>query len=77
MDKCKSVPAPQVKGNIPMPRNPEVGPVCVNADLDVAYGKFGSLQYLVQCSRLDIANAVRTLGKFLNWFTHEHHVIAK
>ncbi|KAJ8519566.1 hypothetical protein ON010_g18065 [Phytophthora cinnamomi] len=33
--------------------------------------------YLAQCPRPDIANAVRTLGKYLNCLTHEHHVLAK
>ncbi|GMF21689.1 unnamed protein product [Phytophthora fragariaefolia] len=62
MDKCKPVPTP----------------VCVNLDPEVDYRQIvGSLQYLVQCTRPDIANAVRTLGKFLNCFTREHHVLAK
>lgn len=78
MQNCKPVPTPQVKGNFPMPGNPEVEPVCVNDDPEVDYRQIvGSLQYLVQCTRPDIANAVRTLGKFLNCFTHEHHVLAK
>jgi len=78
MQKCKPVPTPQVKGNFPMPGNPEVEPVCVNDDPEVDYRQIvGSLQYLVQCTRPDIANAVRTLGKFLNCYTHEHHVLAK
>ncbi|GMF47685.1 unnamed protein product [Phytophthora fragariaefolia] len=78
MDKCKPVPTPQVKGNLPRPGVPEVEPVCVNADPDLDYRQIvGSLQYLAQCSRPDIANAVRTLGKFMNCYTQEHHVLAK
>ncbi|OWZ00880.1 polyprotein [Phytophthora megakarya] len=61
-----------------MPGNPEVEAVCVNDDPAVDYRQVvGSLQYLVQCTRPDIANAVRTLGKFLNCYTHEHNVLAK
>ncbi|KAG2971690.1 hypothetical protein PC123_g26694 [Phytophthora cactorum] len=78
MDKCKPVPTPLVKGNFPMPGDPDVKPMCVNPDPDVGYRQIvGSLQYLVQCTRPDIANAVRTLGKFLNCFTREHHMLAK
>lgn len=78
MNKCKPVPTPQVKGNFPVPGNPDVESVCVNPDPDVDYRQIvGSLQYLVQCTRPDIANAVRTLGKFLNCFTREHYVLAK
>lgn len=65
MEKCKAVPTPQVKGNFPMPGNPDVEPVCVNPDPDVDYRQIvGSLQYIVQCTRPDIANALRTLGFF-------------
>ncbi|KAG2759228.1 hypothetical protein PC129_g24201 [Phytophthora cactorum] len=64
MDKCKPVPTPLVKGNFPMPGDPDVKPMCVNPDPDVGYRQIvGSLQYLVQCTRPDIANAVRTLRK--------------
>ncbi|GMF61852.1 unnamed protein product [Phytophthora fragariaefolia] len=78
MDNCKRFPTPQVKGNLPKPGNPEVEPVCVNSDPDIDYRQIvGSLQYLAQRSCPDIANAVRTLGKYLNCFTHEHHVLAK
>ncbi|GMF40644.1 unnamed protein product [Phytophthora fragariaefolia] len=37
MDKCKPVPTPQVKGNLPRPGDPEVEPVCVNADTVLDY----------------------------------------
>ncbi|KAE9002116.1 hypothetical protein PR003_g18342 [Phytophthora rubi] len=78
MDKCKPVPTPQVKGNFPMPGDPKRESVCVNSDPEVDYRHIvGSLQYLVQCTRPDIANSVRTLGKYLNCFTREHHVLAK
>ncbi|KAE9057038.1 hypothetical protein PF007_g31784 [Phytophthora fragariae] len=78
MAKCKAVPTPQVKGNFPLPGDPDKEPVCVNIDPDVDYQSIvGSLQYLVSCSRPDIANAVRTLGKFLTCYTKEHFVLAK
>ncbi|KAE9283969.1 hypothetical protein PR003_g26983 [Phytophthora rubi] len=78
MSKCKAVPTPQAKGNFPLPGDPDKEPVCVNMDPDVDYQSIvGSLQYLVCCSRPDIANAVRTLGKFLNCYTKEHFVLAK
>ncbi|CAI5728216.1 unnamed protein product [Peronospora farinosa] len=78
MTKCKPVPTPQVQGNFPMPGNPDVEPVCVDPDPDMDYRQIvGSLQYLVQCTRPDIANAVRTLGKFLNCYTREHYVLVK
>lgn len=49
----------------------------VNRD-EVPYQEaVGSLQYLVLCSRPDIANAVRTLGKYLNCYTKVHFVMAK
>ncbi|POM81120.1 Polyprotein [Phytophthora palmivora] len=35
------------------------------------------LCFLAQRSRPGTANAVRTLAKYLNCFTHEHHVLAK
>ncbi|GMF52861.1 unnamed protein product [Phytophthora fragariaefolia] len=37
MDKCKPVPTPQMEGNLPQPGDPEVEPVCVNADPDLDY----------------------------------------
>ncbi|KAE9001680.1 hypothetical protein PR002_g17848 [Phytophthora rubi] len=78
MAKCKAVPTPQVKGNFPLPGDPDKEPVCVNIDPDVDYQSIvGSLQYLVSCSRPDITNAVRTLGKFLTCYTKEHFVLAK
>ncbi|POM79724.1 Gag-pol Polyprotein [Phytophthora palmivora] len=78
MDKCKPMPTPQAKGNLPLPGDPDREVVCVNSSPDMDYQCIvGSLQYLVSCSRPDIANAVRTLGKFLTCFTKEHEVMAK
>jgi len=37
----------------------------------------GCLQYLVQSSRPELANAVRALGKYLNKYTHEKYSMAK
>ncbi|GMF31986.1 unnamed protein product [Phytophthora fragariaefolia] len=44
MQNCKPVPTPQVKGNFPMPGNPDVEPVCVNDDPEIDYRQIvGSL----------------------------------
>ena len=78
MTNYKPVPTPQIQGNFKMPGNPDMAPVCVNPDPDVDYRQIvGSLQYLIQCTRPDIANAVRALGKFLNCYTREHYLVAK
>ncbi|KAE9021522.1 hypothetical protein PR002_g12226 [Phytophthora rubi] len=78
MADCKAMPTPQAKGNFPLPGDPDREAVCVNIDPDVDYQCIvGSLQYLVSCSRPDIASAVRTLGKFLTCYTREHFVLAK
>ncbi|KAE8984838.1 hypothetical protein PR001_g23063 [Phytophthora rubi] len=72
------MPTSQAKGNFPLPGDPVREVVCVNIDPDIDYQSIaGSLQYLVSCSRPDIANSVRTLGKFLNCYTKEHFVLAK
>ncbi|KAE9017120.1 hypothetical protein PR003_g23404 [Phytophthora rubi] len=69
MADCKAMPTPQAKGNFPLPGDPDREAVCVNIDPDVDYQCIvGSLQYLVSCSRPDIASAVRTLGKFLTCY---------
>ncbi|CAI5716670.1 unnamed protein product [Peronospora effusa] len=78
MTNCKPVPTPQVQGNFLMPENPDVEPVCVDPDPEMDYRQIvGSLQYLVQRTRPDIANAKRMLGKFLNCYTREHYVLVK
>ncbi|POM63412.1 Hypothetical protein PHPALM_21193 [Phytophthora palmivora] len=70
----KDVSTPQAKGNFPCPGET----VRVNIDPDVDYQSIvGALQHLVSCSRPDIPNAVRTLGKFLKCYTKEHFVLAK
>ncbi|KAE8910655.1 hypothetical protein PF005_g16141 [Phytophthora fragariae] len=75
MSKCKAVPTPQATGNFPLLGDPDKEPVCMNMDPDVDYQSIvGSMQYLICCSHPDIANAVRTLGKFLNCYTKEHFV---
>ncbi|KAE8889902.1 hypothetical protein PF003_g25947 [Phytophthora fragariae] len=78
MANCKATPTPQAKGDFPLPGDPGRETVCINMDPDVDYQCIvGSLQYLVSCSRPDIANAVRTLGKFLTCYTKKHFVLAK
>ncbi|OWZ11400.1 polyprotein, partial [Phytophthora megakarya] len=47
MDKCKSMPTPQAKGNLPLPGDPDREVVCVNSNPDMDYQCIvGSLQYL-------------------------------
>ncbi|KAE9342665.1 hypothetical protein PF008_g10052 [Phytophthora fragariae] len=78
MANCKATPTPQAKGDFPLPGDPGRETVCINMDPDVDYQCIvGSLQYLVSCSRPDIANAVRTFGKFLTCYTKKHFVLAK
>lgn len=62
MENCRHVATPQALGNVPEPvAEDEPG---VN-DPNLPYRELvGSLQYLVQGTRPEIANAVRTLGKY-------------
>ncbi|KAG6590866.1 Retrovirus-related Gag-pol Polyprotein [Phytophthora cinnamomi] len=75
LDKCRAVATPQALGPLSLPatsddedvNNPNV-PYCAMVDC---------MQYLVQCTRPDLANAVRALGKYLNNYTHENYRTAK
>ncbi|KAE8975051.1 hypothetical protein PR001_g25156 [Phytophthora rubi] len=75
MDKCRAVATPQTLGALPLPATSDQEDV---NDPNVPYRAIvGCLQYLVQCSRPELANAVRTLGKYLNKYTHENYIMAK
>lgn len=75
MDKCRAVATPQALGELPLPATSDEEDV---NDPSVPYRAIvDSLQYLVQCSRPELANAVRTLGKYLNKYTHENFIMAK
>lgn len=76
MANGKAMPTQQAKGNFPLLGDPDIEVVCVNIDPDIDYQSIvSSLQYLVSCSRPDIVNAVRTLGKYLNCYTNERFVL--
>ncbi|KAE9282446.1 hypothetical protein PF008_g27639 [Phytophthora fragariae] len=75
MDKCRAVATPQALGPLPLPATSDEEDV---NDPNVPYRAIvGCLQYLVQCTRPDLANAVRALGKYLNKYTRENYTIAK
>ncbi|KAE8965425.1 hypothetical protein PF011_g28292 [Phytophthora fragariae] len=75
MENCRPVATPQALGNLPQPvgeNEPGVN------DPGIPYRELvGCLQYLVQGTRPEIANAVRTLGKYMSKYTKEHFVIVK
>lgn len=75
MENCRPVSTPQTLGNQPEPV--EEGQAGVN-DPNVPYRELvGCLQYLVQGTRPEIANAVRMLSKYMSKYTREHYVMAK
>ncbi|GMF62836.1 unnamed protein product [Phytophthora fragariaefolia] len=75
MESCRPVTTPQAVGNLPDPVDDDQPGV---NDPNIPYRELlGGLQYLVQGTRPDIANAVRTLGKYLSKYTKEHFVMAK
>ncbi|OWZ16541.1 LOW QUALITY PROTEIN: Retrovirus-related Gag-pol Polyprotein [Phytophthora megakarya] len=75
MENCRAVPTPQTVGELPMPATSDGEGV---NDPDLPYRAIvGCLQYLVQGSRPELANAVRTLGKYLNKYTRENFVMEK
>ncbi|GMF24868.1 unnamed protein product [Phytophthora fragariaefolia] len=64
MAKCRAVATPQTLGPLPLPATLDDEDV---NDPNVPYRAIvGCLQYLVQCTRPDLANAVRALDKYLN-----------
>ncbi|GMF30505.1 unnamed protein product [Phytophthora fragariaefolia] len=74
MEGCRPVTTPQAVGDLPGPGEDEPG---VN-DPSIPYRQLvGCLQYLVQGTRPEIANAVRTLGKYMSKYTKDHYVMAK
>ncbi|KAG2809913.1 hypothetical protein PC116_g21150 [Phytophthora cactorum] len=47
-------------------------------DLSILFRKLiGALQYLVACTRSDLANAVRTLARYSSLYTKEYYMCAK
>jgi Reverse transcriptase (RNA-dependent DNA polymerase)/gag-polypeptide of LTR copia-type/Integrase core domain/GAG-pre-integrase domain len=76
MDQSKPVVTPEVPGQAPTTPTKPYGPE-VNDPRCKYQAIVGSLQYLVSCTRPDIANAVRVLSKFNSCYTNEHLMMAK
>ncbi|KAF0712186.1 hypothetical protein As57867_004891, partial [Aphanomyces stellatus] len=75
MVDCNPVSTPEVIGQVLKPS--KLNPSEVKA-LNLPYRELvGSLQYLVTCTRPDIANAVRNLSKHLSCFDESHWKQAK
>ncbi|GMF25087.1 unnamed protein product [Phytophthora fragariaefolia] len=75
MESCRPVTTPQAVGHPPDPVDDDQPGV---NDPNIPYRELvGGLQYLMQGTHPDIANAVRTLGEYLSKYTKEHFVIAK
>ncbi|GMF28765.1 unnamed protein product [Phytophthora fragariaefolia] len=75
MEKCRAVATPQTLGPLPLPATLDDEDV---NDPNVPYRAIvDCLQYLVQCTRPDLANTVRALGKYLNKHIHENYTMAK
>ncbi|GMF24220.1 unnamed protein product [Phytophthora fragariaefolia] len=67
--------SPQAVGDLPGPGGEDEPGV---NDPSIPYReRVGCLQYLVQGTRPEIANAVRTLGKYMSKYTKDHYVMAK
>ncbi|OWZ04122.1 hypothetical protein PHMEG_00024032 [Phytophthora megakarya] len=75
MENCRAVATPQTLGTLPLTATSDVENV--NGSNIPYRALVGCLQYLVQCTRPDLANAVRTLGKYLNKYTHENYTMGK
>ena len=74
MDESYPVSTPQAPGNLPDPV--EDNHAGIN-DPKLPYRKLvGSRQYLDQGTCSELANAVRTLGKYMNKYNQEHFVCA-
>ncbi|KAF0707825.1 Aste57867_6530 [Aphanomyces stellatus] len=75
MVDCNPVSTPKVIGQVLKPS--KLNPSEVNA-LNLPYRELvGSLQYLVTCTRPDVANAVRNLSKHLSCYDESHWKQAK
>ncbi|KAG2990649.1 hypothetical protein PC121_g6111 [Phytophthora cactorum] len=75
MDPCRAVATPQALGELPLSATSDQEGV---NDSSLPYREIvGCLQYLVQCLRPELANAVRTLGKYLDKYTQANFTMAK
>ena len=75
IEECRPVSTTQALVNLPAPvedNHPDMN------NPKLPYQELvGSIQYLVQGTRPDLANAVRTLGKSMSKYTKEHFVMVK
>ncbi|RAW37072.1 hypothetical protein PC110_g6641 [Phytophthora cactorum] len=75
IDQCRAVATPQALGELALSATSDQESV---NDSSLPYREIvGCLQYLVQCSRPELANAVRTLVKYLNKYTQANFTMAK
>lgn len=75
MKNSKTVLTPQVVAKAKTQTEP--GSTSIKS-CDIPYREIvGSLQYLVRCTRPDLANAVRELSKHLESYSDEHYTMAK
>ena len=75
MEECRPLSTPQALWNLTEPV--EDNHTDINNPKLPYRELVGSLQYLVQGTRPELANAVRTLGKYMSKYTKEHFVLAK
>ncbi|KAE8896230.1 hypothetical protein PF003_g19948 [Phytophthora fragariae] len=75
MTEARTVRSPQIMNEKVLPI--EKDPAKVN-DPSIPYQELvGALQYLVTCTRLDLANAVRSLSRYSSSYTKENYAAAK
>ncbi|RAW38178.1 hypothetical protein PC110_g5547 [Phytophthora cactorum] len=75
LDSCRAVSTPQTLSPLPLPATSDQDDV---NNPKVPYRAIvGCLQYLVQSTRPELVNAVRTLGKLLSKYMLENYVMAK
>ena len=75
MDQAKTVRSPQMQNEKMLVKETDINKI---NDPNVPYRELvGELQYLVTCTRPDIANAVRSLGRHTDAYTTENYARAK
>ena len=75
MDQAKTVRSPRMQNEKILVKETDLNKI---NDPNVPYREFiGELQYLVTCTRLDIANAVPSLGRHTDAYTTENYARAK
>ena len=75
IDQAKTVRSPHMQNEKVLEKGTDINGI---NDPNVPYREFtGELQYLVTCTRPDIANAVRSLGQHIDDYTTETHAREK